>query len=506
MMTEKLIYIDEPKLKFGYNQSTEDSRDGLTLFGPYDKGPGIVRAGFVGTQSSYRYYTQFVEEINRPIFTKSSGRPFFPGIKSVFGIEWSPQPTAKCVINEGEIDSILSIANLKERTYSLVSLYLNEILKYINDEENAVDIWYVAVPNKVLSLCRAKSISGKATYTKKQIEVFNSGQLSLFPEDDEGIGEYIEMYESDSDFHDQLKARAIFNKIQSPIQVMLDSTLQFQSKREDEEYDDDMKAHLAWTHSSSLFYKLGYLPWKLDSVREGVCYVGLVFKKLQDSIRNKGFACSAAQMFLDSGDGVVFRGNIGPWISKDEKTFHLDRASAKSLLKIAVDSYYAKHKTYPKELFIHGRTSFSDEEWLGFTEAIANCPQTELVGITIKENTGFRILKDNGDPKSQYGVLRGLCYKVNDKSGYLWTKGFIPKTETANHLEVACPLQIEINRGSADIVTVMKDILALTKLNYNACIYGDGLPVTLRFSDSIGNVLTAIPEVNWAAKPFKFYI
>ena len=95
---------------------------------------------------------------------------------------------------------------------------------------------------------------------------------------------------------------------------------------------------------------------------------------------------------------------------------------------------------------------------------------------------------------------------VDDKSGYLWTKGFIPKTETSNHLEVAVPLYIEVNRGKAPIDVVMKDILALTKLNYNACIYGDGIPVTLRFSDKIGDILTAIPDVNWAAKPFKFYI
>ena len=29
--------MEEPKLKFAFNQSAEDSRDGLTLFGPYEK-------------------------------------------------------------------------------------------------------------------------------------------------------------------------------------------------------------------------------------------------------------------------------------------------------------------------------------------------------------------------------------------------------------------------------------------------------------------------------------
>lgn len=338
------------------------------------------------------------------------------------------------------------------------------------------------------------------------IETFTSGQISLFPEDNEDLSQYVEMYESDSDFHDQLKARAIYNKIACPIQVMLESTLQFQPKDGSDEYNSDMKAHLAWTHSSSLYYKLGCLPWKLDAVREGVCYVGLVFKKLQDTGKQKGYACSAAQMFLDSGDGVVFRGNIGPWISKNEKTFHLDRTSAKALLSIAIDAYYDKHKSYPKELFIHGRTAFTNDEWNGFQDAANISPTTNLVGVAIREKSGLRLLKDNTDPKSQYGILRGLCLYVDEKSGYLWTKGFIPKTETANHLEVACPLHIEINRGQADIKTVMRDILALTKLNYNACLYGDGLPVTLRFSDKIGDILTAIPDVNWAAKPFKYYI
>jgi len=49
----------------------------------------------------------------------------------------------------------------------------------------------------------------------------------------------------------------------------------------------------------------------------------------------------------------------------------------------------------------------------------------------------------------------------------------------------------EINKGEADIDQVLKDILALTKFNYNTCIYADGVPVTIRFADKIGSILTA---------------
>jgi hypothetical protein len=31
-----LIHLPEPRLLFGYNQSLEDPRDGLTLLGPHD--------------------------------------------------------------------------------------------------------------------------------------------------------------------------------------------------------------------------------------------------------------------------------------------------------------------------------------------------------------------------------------------------------------------------------------------------------------------------------------
>src|SRR5205823_4673289 len=59
-----------------------------------------------------------------------------------------------------------------------------------------------------------------------------------------------------------------------------------------------------------LYFKGARLqPWQLADVRPGVCYVGLVFK-MDPSPPDEGEACCAAQMFLNSGNGVVFRGAL----------------------------------------------------------------------------------------------------------------------------------------------------------------------------------------------------
>lgn len=54
--------------------------------------------------------------------------------------------------------------------------------------------------------------------------------------------------------------------------------------------------------------------------------------------------------------------------------------------------------------------------------------------------------------------------------------------------------------------TVLADILALTKLNYNTCRYGDGKPITLKFADAVGEVLTAGEIGDTPPLPFMYYI
>jgi hypothetical protein len=67
-------------------------------------------------------------------------------------------------------------------------------------------------------------------------------------------------------------------------------------------------------------------------------------------------------------------------------------------------------------------------------------------------------------------------------------------------------LKVELQHGDADIEQITRDIFALTKLNYNACRLGDSQPVTVRFSDAVGEILIANPKVAVRRHQFKFYI
>lgn len=66
---EPLMYLPEPLLTFGYNQSLADPKDGLFLFGPLVdvRKPSEMRVGVIGTTGGIARYSRWVATINKPI-------------------------------------------------------------------------------------------------------------------------------------------------------------------------------------------------------------------------------------------------------------------------------------------------------------------------------------------------------------------------------------------------------------------------------------------------------
>ena len=150
-------------------------------------------------------------------------------------------------------------------------------------------------------------------------------------------------------------------------------------------------------------------------------------------------------------------------------------------------------------MFIHGKVRFEHNEWDGFRDAVDS--STNLVGIRIRHEGNLKIFRTG-----RHAPLRGLAYIRDERTAFLWTKGFIPRLQTYPGRGVPNPLLVDVCRGQAEVSIVLADIMALTKLNYNACVFADGLPVTLKFADAVGEILTAGPVKNIPPLPFRHYI
>lgn len=504
------ILLPEPTLEFASGQRLEDPRDGLTLFGPLEVAhPYGIRLGVIGTPEGIAVFSAWLDRIQQPLFDAGSprARPFFPGFEAAFRCPIGSEPLQALPISEVDLRASATLQDPHQRVHGTVSLISDRLIEATRTEDWRPDVWFVVMPDLVYKYCRPRSAipfdQRTASPPSSRLSAKFARRLrlepALFPE----MNKSAEAYHYDVDFRNQLKARLLSHALIT--QVVRESTLtdpraatQQVSRSRDV---SGFQASIAWNLGTAAYYKAGGRPWRVGTARPEVCYVGLVFKR--DSTNpDPRWACCAAQLFLDSGDGVVFRGALGPWYAPDSRQFHLSRLAAKDLIATALAAFASKHGAPPSELFIHGRTDFSDDEWRGFSEAVPPTTSTRLIGVRIQEERDFRLYRRGTRP-----VLRGTAVVRHEASAYLWTRGFAPRLGTYVGREVPVPLRVDITRGTADIQTVLADVLMLTKLNYNTCLLADGLPVTVRFADKIGEILTAGPIPTGSPPlPFRHYI
>src|SRR5262249_55645383 len=162
------------------------------------------------------------------------------------------------------------------------------------------DVAVCVIPDEVWRNCRPESHIAEPTdsgLSKEKKAERKRGQRNMFEDYN------AEQYSLSPDFRRQLKARAM--QFDIPLQIVRESTLRLSDDNVLGERGLTPLSDRMWNLSTGLFYKSGRKPWKLHSAREGVCYIGIAFRLTGDKSNT---ACCAAQMFLDSGDGIVFLG------------------------------------------------------------------------------------------------------------------------------------------------------------------------------------------------------
>jgi hypothetical protein len=431
MSLRPLVIMDEPLLEFRFGQKLAYPRDGLFLYGPVDGGRPPIQYGAIGTPAGLarlERWTHMIAGFLPPPPPRKGARAIehqhvaFPGFSAVYNSGWPEKPRVSVATIDGEaLSKALHITNRNEAIKAAVDIYVDRLIAAASRPEDPPNFWFVVIPEEVYELGRPLSkvplperIQGAVRMTRQEAVKLEE-QHTLF-----GIEEAeAEVYKYSTHFRRQLKARLLNEKIVT--QIIRETTLapgdflktNGQPKRRVED-----PATIAWKLSTGAYYKDGGRPWQLADVRPGVCYVGLAYKR-RDPVGNDRFAVCAAQMFLSTGEGVVFRGALGPWYRADTHQFHLDEAAGRDLVAMVIEEYRSQHNgEAPTELFLHAKSSFTDDEWKGFSKG---APEgTNVVGVQIADARDNLKLFRPG----RYPIVRGSALLIEDDQAFLWTAGY----------------------------------------------------------------------------------
>lgn len=509
------IYLEEENLVFGGMHEEKDPRLGLKYFGPFhylteSLSVEKIRLGIVGDKSTIEKAKKIVDIISNPIENDERNKwlfPPFPGMSkdTKFHCSIELSENWKEIILEDEISRLMKIIDTNERIGAAVELYYDKIENILIYEDNPPDVVLGMVPHDIEEFCgiseRTRGAkTPKPTPLEIQIQKFKEQNQSFLSKWGVSVEEEKPKFKC-YDFRNALKGKIMDFRSPVPIQLLRESTcdaiLNYERGKIGTRQDP---ASFAWNLSTALYYKANGKPWRLAKLRQDTCYIGISFYYNKLSF-NKDIQTSMAQVFTHNGEGLVLRGTE-VYIDEKTKEFHLSQMQAEVLLKDAIHKYIKKAGRTPSRVVIHKSTLFSKAEEAGFKAAIETANKNAKRDfVTISErNNGIRFMR-----MGSYPVLRGTLISLSESEYILYTSGYTPRIRTYPGHSIPQPLLIH-HKGDSEIEEICREIIGLTKLNWNTTAFATYLPITLAFSKRVGEVLSERPEGKPLQNHYRFYM
>ena len=280
--------------------------------------------------------------------------------------------------------------------------------------------------------------------------------------------------EGDIDLHSIIKILGM--KFNIMTQLVKPSTLEFKTGED--------KVTLAWNLSVSLYYKAKGIPWKFSEFEDNVCYVGISFFRNFSEL-SVSMNTSMAQVFLSSGDSFILRGESFEFERKNNDLVpRLDKKNAQNLTNKVLEFYHRHRNHYPSRLVIHKTSNFYEDEIEGIYNNKANLQNIDM--ITIDSTTKVRLYR-----QSNYPVMRGTLLSSEDlQECILYSVGLIPSYKTYPGMRIPNPIKIRQFSCNSDIKLICKEILTLSRLDWNNIKFCHRLPVTIEFPRKVGKILS----------------
>jgi hypothetical protein len=204
----------------------------------------------------------------------------------------------------------------------------------------------------------------------------------------------------------------------------------------------------------------------------------------------------ARQAFSSDHEPFCLKGAHIDYDQRIDRQPYLNESQAFSMMRDILDGYEKRTGVKPKRVVVHKTSMYQAEEEKGFRDAAKGIvPGCDLVWL---RQTSFRLVRRGSEEP-----WRGTLCRVEGES-YLFTSGFVPWWEEFPGAHIPAPIQIG-SAGDTDIEARAREILTLSKMNWNSSDGITRLPVTLLFAKKVGEIMTELSDNASPNPSFRFH-
>lgn len=472
----KIEHISEPRLLFAKNGVHVCPRRGIAEYGVFDQSQTTRRneiyIGGVGTSGCIDLLGKWIERCRATVAAPANAkqenlRVPFCGFNKEGGyaanINFSNDLARP--LKNSDIQEVLKINNREQRIQKAIEIYYEHI-KFLAQNRH-VDVIVCVLPQDLY----------EAVSTEER-------------EDDETL-EPNKIVE-ELNFRRALKAKCM--SLGKPLQLIRQYSL---NEVKTAGLQDD--ATKAWNFFTALYYKSGpTVPWKLeqDNTRASSCAVGIAFYRSRD---RQTLSTSLAQIFDELGNGLILRGTPVE-IDKDDRSPRLSQQQSYDLLTAALNEYRIALRTFPARVVIHKSSNFTNEEIEGLESAAKDLKIDTVDFVTVMDSK-LRLFRDGN-----YPPYRGTFTQINQDRHLLYTRGAVWYYQTYPGLYIPQPIELRIVKSEESPSFIAREILSLTKMNWNNTQFDGKYPVTLGCARKVGEIMKYLTEADTPQIRYGYYM
>ena len=498
-LTIKIECLREPNLLFGHDALGVEPRRVLAKSGAVDSaGAQELSIGLVGPAEDIAIARAWLPRLsNVSIAREKNAKRYrdWPGTQKTLGATFFVDDRFVRPIDPDRLTLALNRTSPADTFEELLDLFDAKLQGLFGDARPNCII--VCLPEHIADLRISNprlSITERNALERLQREE-EQEQMALFQPTPEELKAAADLRTQAEDllfrtFYRALKARIMTHQNPVPVQVVRRGTF----LRADD--DGHSIATRSWNLATSLFYKAGKEPWRPADLPNNTCFVGISFHHLKRREGDVVYA-SVAQAFSNEIEPFALKGSMIPHDQRRDRQPYLNEEQAASLITDVLDKYEGSAGVLPTRLVIHKTSEYQPEEEAGFRKAAdARVPVSDLIWM---RSTAFRLIR-----RGTQEPWRGTLCTLGDES-YLFTSGYVPWWDEYPGPHIPAPLQIG-SCGPTDMRQRAREILALTKMNWNSTEGIGRHPITISFARKVGTLMTELSENQTPNPSYRFYM